>query len=85
MNNVNYIVMTTATDIYSHLLELRESKVRYLTNIAIDPTPDQYRNMKNTASDIMLLDDITDWINNKEKAADAGTSGGIVKGNVLHE
>lgn len=72
MNNVNYIVMTTATDIYSHLLELRESKVRYLTDIAIDPAPDQYRNMKNTASDIMLLDDITDWINNKEKAADEG-------------
>jgi hypothetical protein len=74
MNNVNYIVMTTATDIYSHLLELRESKIRYLTSIAIDPTPDQYRNMKNTASDIMLLDDITDWINNKEKAADGETS-----------
>jgi hypothetical protein len=55
-------------------LELRESKIRYLTSIAIDPTPDQYRNMKNTASDIMLLDDITDWINNKEKAADGETS-----------
>lgn len=73
-----FIMNSTGTDVYQHVLELRELKVKSLTYRAL------YREdsdvMKSLASEILLLEDILDWVEGKEKAADAGTST-VKKGN----
>lgn len=74
-----FIINSTGTDVYQHVLELRELKVKALTYKAL------YREnpnvMESLASDILLLEDILSWVEGKEKAADAGTSDGNEKGN----
>lgn len=74
-----FIINSTGTDVYQHVLELRELKVKALTYRAL------YREdsdvMKSLASDILLLEDILGWVEGKEKTADAATSDSSEKGN----
>ena len=78
-----FIIKSTGTDVYQRVLELRDLKVKALTYKALYQEDSDV--MKSLASEILLLEDILDWVEGKEKAADAATSDGIVKGNVLHE
>lgn len=78
-----FIIKSTGTDVYQRILELRELKVKALTYKALYQEDSDV--MKSLASEILLLEDILDWVEGKEKTADAGTSDGNVKGNVLHE
>lgn len=78
-----FIINSTGTDVYQHVLELRELKVKALTYKALYQEDSDV--MKSLASEILLLEDILDWVEGKEKAADAATPEGNVKGNVLHE
>lgn len=74
-----FIINSTGTDVYQRVLELRELKVKALTYKALYQEDADV--MKSLASEILLLEDILDWVEGKEKAADAGTSDGIEKGN----
>lgn len=74
-----FIIKSTGTDVYQRVLELRELKVKALTYKALYQEDSDV--MKSLASEILLLEDILDWVEGKEKAADAATSDGIEKGN----
>lgn len=74
-----FIIKSTGTDVYQRILELRELKVKALTYKALYQEDSDV--MKSLASEILLLEDILDWVEGKEKAADAATSDGIEKGN----
>lgn len=74
-----FIINSTGTDVYQRVLELRELKVKALTYTALYQEDADV--MKSLASEILLLEDILDWVEGKEKAADAATSDGIEKGN----
>lgn len=74
-----FIINSTGTDVYQRVLELRELKVKALTYKALYQEDSDV--MKSLASEILLLEDILDWVEGKEKAADAATSDGIEKGN----
>lgn len=78
-----FIINSTGTDVYQRVLELRELKVKALTYKALYQEDADV--MKSLASEILLLEDILDWVEDKEKTADDATSDGNVKGNVLHE
>lgn len=78
-----FIINSTGTDVYQRVLELRELKVKALTYKALYQEDADV--MKSLASEILLLEDILDWVEGKEKTADDATSDGNVKGNVLHE
>lgn len=78
-----FIIKSTGTDVYQRILELRELKVKALTYKALYQEDSDV--MKSLASEILLLEDILDWVEGKEKAADDATSDGNVKGNVFHE
>jgi hypothetical protein len=78
-----FIINSTGTDVYQRVLEIRELKVKALTYKALYQEDSDV--MKSLASEILMLEDILDWVEGKEKAADGATSDGIVKGNVLHE
>lgn len=73
-----FIINSTGTDVYQRVLELRELKVKALTYKALYQEDSDV--MKSLASEILLLEDILDWVEGKEKAADAATSDGL-KGN----
>lgn len=73
-----FIIKSTGTDVYQRVLELRELKVKALTYKALYQEDSDV--MKSLASEILLLEDILDWVEGKEKAADAATSDGL-KGN----
>jgi hypothetical protein len=77
-----FIINSTGTDVYQRVLELRELKVKALTYKALYQEDADV--MKSLASEILLLEDILDWVEGKEKTADDATSDGNVKGNVLH-
>lgn len=78
-----FIINSTGTDVYQRVFELRELKVKALTYKALYQEDADV--MKSLASEILLLEDILDWVEGKEKTADDATSDGNVKGNVLHE
>lgn len=78
-----FIINSTGTDVYQHVLELRELKVKALTYKALYQEDADV--MKSLASEILLLEDILDWVEGKEKTADDATSDGNVKGNVFYE
>ena len=74
-----FIINSTGTDVYQRVLELRELKVKALTYKALYQEDADV--MKSLASEILLLEDILDWVEGKEKTADDATSDGNVKGN----
>lgn len=76
-----FIINSTGTDVYQHVLKLRELKVRALTYEALYGGSSNV--MKSSASDILLLEDILSWVEAKEKAADGATSDGQKKGDNL--
>lgn len=69
-----FIINSTGTDVYQRVLELRELKVKALTYKALYQEDADV--MKSLASEILLLEDILDWVEGKEKAADAATPEG---------
>lgn len=63
-----FIINSTGTDVYQRVLELRELKVKALTYKALYQEDADV--MKSLASEILLLEDILDWVEGKEKTAD---------------
>lgn len=69
-----FIINSTGTDVYQRVLELRELKVKALTYKALYQEDADV--MKSLASEILLLEDILDWVEGKEKTADDATPEG---------
>lgn len=66
--------MQPYTDVYQRLLKIREMTVKELTYGALHQADSVV--MKSLAKEIMMMDDVLEWIEGKEKAANAATPEG---------